>query len=232
VLMEEVMRSIAYAYGWPDFVPPLRTLAAVAPERLARLSGAYAFDDGSIYILRNRGGRLEGQELGQAPVELFASSDQVLFARGVPLVVNFEAAGGAPTSLRHRVGETERQAHRTTDEKSRKIFAWLDSIAQRFRDQSADPRAEAAIRTLLAGISAGDPDRDSMSPALAESIGQQLQALRQWFDWLGELKGLKFQQVDANGRDEYRADFVRGPLRIQIRLNEDGRIEGAEFAPG
>ena len=71
-----------------------------------------------------------------------------------------------------------------------------------------------------------------MSPSLADSIGQQLPALSQWFAWLGELKSLRFEKVDANGRDEFRADFTRGPLRILIRLNDEGRIEYAEFAPG
>lgn len=232
VIMEEVMRSIASAYAWPDFAPSVRTVAAAAPESLVRLAGAYEFHDGSIYIVRNRGGQLEGQELGQAPVELFASSDHELFARGVDLVVDFDGTDATVTTMRLRLGETERPAHRTTEARSRKIFAWLDATAQRFREQSADSRTDAAIRTLLAGISAGEPDHGRMSPALADSIGQQLPALRQWFDWLGALKGLTFQRVDANGRDEYRGDFVRGPLRILIRLNEDGRVESAEFAPG
>ena len=63
-------------------------------------------------------------------------------------------------------------------------------------------------------------------------MGQELPALRQWFAWLGDLKSLTFVGVHANGRDEYRGDFVEGPLRIIIRLNEDGHVESAEFSPG
>jgi hypothetical protein len=228
VIMEEVMRSIAFAYEWPDFAPSLHTLANVPPERLARLVGAYQFDDGSIYIVRDHAGRLEGQ----APVELFPSSDHELFARVVDLVVGFEGTDGTMTTMRQRLGETERRAVRATEAQSRKVFAWLDSTEQRFREQTADPRSEAGIRTLLAGITAGEPDYRGMSPALAESIGQQLPALRPWLDWLGELKGLRFERVDATGRDEYRGEFAQAPLRIFIRLNEDGRVESAEFAPG
>ena len=232
VIMEEVMRSIASAYGWPDFAPAMRTLVDVKPERLARLIGAYQFDDGSIYIVRRHAGRLEGQELGQAPLELFASSDHELFARVVDLVVGFEGADGTTMTMRQRLGETERRAVRATEAESRKVFAWLDSTEQRFREQTADPRSEASIRSLLAGITAGEPNYRGMSPALADSIGQQLSALRQWFAWLGDLKSLTFERVDANGRDEYRGDFSQGPLRIIIRLNGDGRVESAEFAPG
>lgn len=232
VIMEEVMRSIAFAYEWPDFAPSIHTLADVQSERLARLIGAYQFDDGSIYIVRDHGGRLEGQALGQAPVDLFPSSDHELFARVVDLVVGFEGTDGTMTTMRQRLGEIERRAVRTTEAQSRRLFAWLDFTEQRFREQTADPGSEALIRTLLAGITTGEPDYRGMSPTLADSIRQQLPALRPWLAWLGELKGLTFQQVDANGRDEYRGDFAQGPLRIFIRLNEDGRVESAEFAPG
>ncbi len=232
VLMEEVMRSIASAYGWPDFAPAMRTLVDVKPERLSRLLGSYQFDDGSIYIVRRHAGRLEGWQLGQAPVELFASSDHELFARVADIVAGFEGGDGTAMTMKLRIGQTERRAVRSSEEKSRKVFAWLDATEQRFAKQTPDPRSEASIRTLLAGITIGEPDYRGMSPALADSIGQQLAALRQWFAWLGELKSLKFERVDANGRDEYRGDFTQGPLRIDIRLNDDGRVEDAEFAPG
>jgi len=232
VIMEEVMRSIAFAYEWPDFAPALHALADVQPERLARLVGAYQFDDGSIYIVRNQAGRLKGQALGQAPVDLFPSSNHELFARVVDLVVDFGGTDDTVTTVRRRVGETERRGVRATEAQSRKLFAWLDFTEQRFRKQTADPGSEAAIRTLLAGITTGEPDYRGMSPTLAESLGQQLPALRPWLAWLGELKGLRFERADANGRDEYRGDFDQGPLRIFIRLNEDGRVENAEFAPG
>ena len=134
--------------------------------------------------------------------------------------------------MRQRLGGTEHRAARATEAKARKVLAWLDSTEHRFREQTADPASEATIRTLLAGIAAGEPDYHGMSPALADSIGQQLPALRQWFAWLGDLKSLTFVGVDTNGRDEYRGDFVQGPLRIIIRLNEDGRVENTEFSPG
>jgi hypothetical protein len=41
---------------------------------------------------------------------------------------------------------------------------------------------------LAMGFAAGDPDYRGMSPALADSIGQQLPGLRQWFEWLGDWK--------------------------------------------
>ena len=232
VLMVEVMRSIASAYAWPDFAPAVRALVDVEPEKLARLIGAYRFDDGSIYIVRRHAGRLEGQELGQAPLELFASSDRELFARVVDLVARFEGTDGTATTMTLRIGEIERRAIRAGEAKSRKVFAWLDSTEQRFREQTADPRSEATIRALLGGIDAGEPDYRGMSPALADSISQQLPALRPWFAWLGDLKSLTFERVDAAGRDEYRGDFSQGRLRIIIRLNDDGRVENAEFAPG
>ncbi len=231
MIMEEVMRSIAAAYAWPDFAPARRSAVDLKAERLARLIGVYEFNDGSIYIVRQHAGRLEGQELGKSPVELFASSDHELFARVIDLVVGFEDAGGTST-MRQRLGGTERGAVRAPEAKARKVFSWLDSTEQRFKEQTPDRASEATIRTLLAGITSGAPDYRGMNPALADSIGQQLPALRPWFEWLGALKSLTFVRVDANGRDEYRGDFAQGPLRIIIRLNEDGRVESSEFSPG
>jgi CubicO group peptidase (beta-lactamase class C family) len=232
VIMEEVMRSIASAYAWPDFAPAVRTLADVNPERLARLNGVYQFDDGSIYIVRRNAGRLEGQELGQAPAELFASSDHELFAGVVDLVVGFDGAAGVATTMRLRQGEIERSAIRVSESKSRRVLDWLDSTERRFMQQTAHPGSEASIRSLLVAIKAGEPDYRAMSPALTDSIRQQLPALQPWFEWLGDLKSLRFERVDPTGRDEYRGDFSQGPLRILIRLNDEGRVESAEFAPG
>ncbi|MBP2158730.1 MULTISPECIES: serine hydrolase [Asticcacaulis] len=232
VLAQEVMRSVASAYGWPDFAPSLRTLVDVKPERLERLVGVYQFDDGSVYVVRRYAERLVGHELGQAPVNLFPSSDHEVFARDVDLVVDFKGIDDKVTEMQLGVGETERRGMRLTEARSQKVFAWLDSTERRFQAQAASPESEAAVRALLAGITAGKPDYRNMRPALADSISQQLPGLQQWLKWLGELKSLKFVQVDANGRDEYRGEFVQNPLRIFIRLNEDGRVESAEFAPG
>jgi CubicO group peptidase (beta-lactamase class C family) len=232
VLMEEVMRSIAYAYGWPDFAPAMRTLGDVKPEALARLLGVYEFDDGSMYVVRQHSGRLEGFEPGQAAVALFASSGHELFARALDVVVSFAGADGAAPAMTLRTRETERGAARASEAKSRQVLSWLDSTERRFEEQTPDPGSEASIRSLMAGITRGELDYRSMRPALADAIGQQLPALRPWFAWLGDLKGLAFARVDANGSDEYRGDFAQGQLRIVIRLNEDGRIENVEFAPG
>jgi hypothetical protein len=210
----------------------MRTFVALKPESLARLIGVYQFDDGSNYIVRDDAGRLQGHEIGEPPVDLFPSSGHELFARTVDLVVRFEGTGDTMSAMRHRLGETERRAVRATEAHSQKVLAWLESTEQRFRQQTADPGSEAAIRILLAGISAGEPNYRGMSPALAESLAQQLPALRSWFAWLGELKSLGFERTDAHGRDQYRGEFAQGPLRIFIRLNEAGRVEKAEFAPG
>jgi CubicO group peptidase (beta-lactamase class C family) len=231
VLMEEVMRSIAHVYRWPDFAPALRTLTVLKPEKRARLIGVYRFDDGSDYIVREHAGQLEGIAPGQAPLALFTSSDHELFARDVDLLLDIESTDSV-TTLRQRVGEVDRRALRVDAATSRRIFEWLDFTEERFREQTADSRGEAAIRTLLAEVAAGQPNYRGMSPTLAESLSQQVPALRPWFEWLGELKRLQFERVDANGRDEYRGEFAQGALRIFIRLNDAGRIESAEFAPG
>jgi hypothetical protein len=67
--------------------------------------------------------RLEGQNIGQAPAELFASSNHELFARGVDLAIAFDGTKGVETTMKFRRGETERRAVRASDAKARDVLA-------------------------------------------------------------------------------------------------------------
>ena len=232
VLMEEVMRGIASVYDWPDFAPPVRAVSSVMPEALEKFIGAYEFNDGSTYVVHKERDRIVGHVPGSTPLALYPSSDHELFAREKDLVVVFEVSDGKVSAIRHRQGDWERRGQRVSEARSSKIMAWLDRAAQRFREQKADPQSESAIRKLIAGLSAGNPDYDSMNPRLAEQTRQQLIGLQRWFEYLGAIKSVEFQRVNETGTDEFRTMFEKGALKVFIRLNEDGRIEAADLAPG
>jgi len=231
VLMEEVMRGIASVYDWPDFAPPVRAVSSVAPEALEKFIGAYEHNDGSIYVVRHERDRIVGHVLGNTPLALYPSSDHELFAREKDVVVDFEVADGKASAVRLRLGNSERRGLRISEARSSKIVAWIDQTGQRFKEQKADPQSEPAIRKLIAGLSAGSPDYDSMGPRLAEAMRQQLTALQRWFEYLGAMKSLEFQRVNETGTDEFRIVFDKGAVKIFIRLNEDVRIEAADLAP-
>jgi hypothetical protein len=231
-LMEEVMRTIAHIYLWPDFTPATRTLADIKPELLDRYIGAYELDDGAIYVIRKDGNRLMGHQVGRIPVALFASSDRELFAKDADVLVSFTLdASGAPIAIKHRLNGWERNGRRAEESKSRQVLASDEQTAQRIKDQKPRPGSEAAIRQLLAGLVSGKPDYGHMTPNFADVTRQQLPGLQRWLSDLGALKSLTFVRVQPEGADEFDADFEKGALRIDLGLNDDGQIEGVGVRP-
>jgi hypothetical protein len=231
-LMYEVLRTIAHVYSWPDFGPVKRTLATVKPESLDRLIGVYELEDKSVYVLRRDGGRLVGNIIGNGATELFPSGETELFSRDADLVVNFTAdPNGIITVVKHRVSGRERTGKRVDDARARQVLASVDRDAQRIKEQKPDPRGEAAVRTLVAGLASGNPDYAGMSPQLAELTRQQLGGLQEFIGGLGELKSLAFQRVTESGADEYLAEFAKGKLRIDMGLDHDGRMDKVYFEP-
>jgi len=231
-LMDEVMRTIAHVYQWPDYAPITRTLAVVKPELLDRYLGGYELNDGTVYVVRKDADRLVGHEIGRAPTALFPSSETALFAKERNLVASFTLDDkGAVTAIRHRLGDWERSGPRLEEGRSRKFIASAERTALRVKDQKPHPDSEAALRQLLAGVASGKPDYERMSPRLAEVTRTQLPGLQKTLVELGALKSLKFVRVSSGGDDEYDADFEKGGLRTSLFLNDEGRIEIAWLRP-
>jgi hypothetical protein len=231
-LMYEVMRTIAHLYQWPDFAPASRTIAIVKPEALERLMGVFELEDKSVYVVRRDGDRLVGHVIGNGPVALYPSSDTQLFAREADVVVDFTAEpGGAITSIKHRAFGRDRAGKRVDEARARTVLSAVERDARRIKDQKADPRSAPAIRKLVAGLAGGNPDYDAMSPQLADLTRQQAKGLGELFAGLGELKTLTFQRVTESGADEYLAEFANGRLRIDVGVNDDGRIDKAYLEP-
>jgi hypothetical protein len=230
--MDEVMRSIAHVYQWPDFAPPTRTLVKQKPESLRRFLGVYELNEGSLYVVRMDGDRLVGNVLGNTPVALLPSSDHELFARDVNVVIDFVVgAEGSATAVRHNINGWERTGQRVEESRARQIVAGAERTAQRIKDQKPASGSDAAIRKLFGGLAIGKADYDSMTPPFAELTRQNLTRLQPIVADLGALKNLTFKSVGDNGADEYDADFEKGALRIYMSLDEQGRIAGVNFVP-
>ncbi len=60
-LIDDIVRTIARAYEWPDFEPPQRTLATIAPARFDRYVGAYRSASGELVIFWRDGHHLESR---------------------------------------------------------------------------------------------------------------------------------------------------------------------------
>lgn len=225
-IMEEVIRGIASIYQWPDFAPPVRTLATVKPGVLDKLIGVYQLDDKSLFVVRRSGARLVGHVVGHAPSEMLPSAQNALFAREYDVEAVFVTdPNGAINSINHRMYDWKRTGKRVEEARARQVISAIEHREWRVKEQKVDPRSDAAIRKLIAGVASGNPDYDSMSAPLADLTRQQLKGLQGWFSGLGAFKTLEFQKVADNGGDVYVAKFEKGEFVVEAALDENGRFD-------
>lgn len=78
-LTEEVMRSIAAAYHWPDFQPKIRATVTVDPKILASYAGTYELNPKFSLTVRVEDGRLVTQATGQDSFPMLAESETKFF---------------------------------------------------------------------------------------------------------------------------------------------------------
>lgn len=101
MLDDEILRSVAHEYGWPDFHPQEHVLATVAPATLASYTGVY--DLGGIKHTVTLDGKnlyIEAGPLGREPQQLLPESDTQFFILSDQLVFTFEKDGrGAITKM-------------------------------------------------------------------------------------------------------------------------------------
>jgi len=116
-LIQELLRSIAKEYGWPDFQPKERTIGKIDPKILADYAGRYQFDFSKDYVLTlsPRGDKLAvelRQPTGTSSAELHPESETRFFRTDVEVDVEFfRDASGRVT---HMIFRQEGQDLRAT----------------------------------------------------------------------------------------------------------------------
>lgn len=78
-LAEEIIRSIAVEYGWPDHQPTVRTAVSVDPKLLAGYAGTYEIGPNFDLVVTVEDGRLVTQATNQPKFPLLAESDTKFF---------------------------------------------------------------------------------------------------------------------------------------------------------
>jgi CubicO group peptidase (beta-lactamase class C family) len=88
MLDDEILRSVAAEYGWPDFHPQEHVLTTVDPTLLARYAGTYDLGgikhsvfvkDGNLYIQAGPLGREPQQLLPESESQFFILTDALIF---------------------------------------------------------------------------------------------------------------------------------------------------------
>ncbi len=73
-IMGEVMRGIAYAYKWDEFLPPVNEISSVEPAKLDEYTGRFKVNPDRILTISREQGKLFAQPTGDPKFELLPVS--------------------------------------------------------------------------------------------------------------------------------------------------------------
>ena len=167
------------------------------------------------------------QLTGQPKFPVFPEGERKFFLKVVDaqLTFNVDAQGKATEVVLHQNGRD--QAAKRVDEAQ--ASAALAAIAKRFKDQTAMPGSETALRGIIDGLRAGEPKYERMSPGFADVTRQQLSQLKGAIEQLGAVESVTFKGVGPGGADIYSVKFEHGSTEWRIILEPGGKIAGAGF---
>ncbi|MGN6821115.1 MAG: serine hydrolase domain-containing protein [Sphingomonas sp.] len=78
-LAEDVVRSLARLYGWPDFQPRVREAIALPESVLTTYPGRFIYDERARFDIVRKGNMLEVASPGETPETLYAASATEFF---------------------------------------------------------------------------------------------------------------------------------------------------------
>ena len=195
---------------------------------LARYVGAYQLGPGMLIYLE--GNQLVSKLGNQGPAPIFPESETMFFAKVVDAQIEFPKDSGEKASqmILHQNGRST-TAKRLGDEEAKRLADAAAALAKRFKDQTAAPGSEAALRKMIEGTLAGKPDYDMMSNGLAAAVRQQLAQTQAMMTGLGPMQSVTFKGVGPAGPDIYQVQFEKGALEYRIWLSPDGKVESANL---
>ena len=213
-------------------LPGERKEITLDPAALGRFVGAYQLGPGANFLITLDGKQLFSKLGNQPALALFAESENLFFVKEVDATIEFpkDEKGPASQLTLHQNGR-DMNAKRLDDAETKKLMDAAAAFTKRFKDQTAAPGSEAALRRLIGEVASGKPNYDLMSTGLATATRQQLPQMQASLTQLGALKNLTFKGVGPGGADIYQARFENGSLEYRIWLAADGKVEAANMRP-
>ncbi len=240
-LATEILRTIAHEYGWPDFQPAEHTRGKVEdPKILARYVGAYQLAPGATMLVTLDGSQLLTKFGNQKAVPVFPESETMFFALVVDARFEFAKPGvdGVPSQLILHQNGRDQAANRLSDAEFKEIETEMKEIAdataaaiRRFKDQTQDPRTEAALRRNIDELRLGQPKYEKMSSGLANVTRQQLPQITGMIAKFGAVKSVTFKGVGSGGADIYEVNFENGCTEWRILMQSDEKIASVGVRP-
>ncbi|HEV7344933.1 MAG TPA: MerR family transcriptional regulator [Devosia sp.] len=195
----------------------------------ADYAGSYQLEDGPFYVVAAKEGRLFTRVVGQQDIEIFAESETEFFMKVLPVQVVFvRDSDGVVRRLVHHQNGAETPAVRVDPQVVREAE---EALSKRIREKIPFPDSQATIQRIVAEHLRGEPDYDSMSPALAELARQQRDLVEAELKAAGELDNISFKGVSQAGWDVYEVQFTNAHMEWSFFIGPDGKISGLYFRP-
>jgi hypothetical protein len=229
-LASELVRTIAYEYGWPDFRPVQVDPLPLPSRQLDRLTGRYRLGRYSSMTITREGDRLFALLADRPSFRIYPKSETRWFAidpdgftPNPDIQISFQIADrGVASGLVIRQAEFDTIAPRLSDAEAGEI---KDALAARVKSQLEDPGSQLALRRYIEALSAGHPDYAQMSAGAAYTTRLILLNFAAQITRLGALQSLTFKGVSAQGENQFIASFENGTGTASILRAADGEIE-------
>lgn len=230
----DIARKLAaLAHGDTVKLQSERKEITLDPKVLARYVGAYQMAAGPAMLVTLENNQLFSKLGNQNAIPIFAESETMFFPKVVDAELEFTKndAQGRPTEMILHQNGRDQTAKRVDDTEFKRIADGAAAAAKRFKDQTAMPGSDVALRKMIEDLRNGKPDYDHMSTGLAAATRQQLPQIQPMISQMGALQSLTFTGVGPGGADIYAAKFENGSLEYRIILGSDGKVEGAQVRP-
>jgi CubicO group peptidase (beta-lactamase class C family) len=230
---EIAKKLAALALGETVKLPGERKEITLDSKALSRYVGAYQLAQGPAMLITLEGNQLVSKLDNQGAVPIFPESETMFFLKVVDAQIEFpkDDAQGKPSQLTLHQNGRDIPAKRLDDAEAKRLADAAAADGKRFKDQTAAPGSEAALRKMIEDVRLGKPDYDTMSSALAAATRQQLPQLQSTVTQLGTIQSMTFKGVGPAGPDIYQVKFENGSLEYRIRIAPDGKVESANVRP-
>ena len=203
----------------PDGSPAEHT---VDVQTLDTYVGSYEVSANFILTVTREDNQLFVRGTGQPKGAIYPKSAGEFFSKIVDAQFTFQTdAQGKVTALVLHQNGRDMRAPRIEATTARQLE---DTVAQRFKDQKANPASEAAIRRQIDELQRREPKFDLFTPELAEIARPQMPHAEEQVANLGALQSMEFKGVGPGGADIYRLKFEHGLIEWRIFLDADGKI--------
>jgi bla regulator protein blaR1 len=223
-----VLVAVAAQVSPPNAQPAEPVVISVDANVLDRYTGYYKLSDSSIMTVTRSGAQLFGKLTGQQTFEMFPESSTHFVYKVVKAEVDFVVDGFAPATAMtlHQNGRSITMPR--IDAGTAQLLE--STLLARVQLNQPSPGTEAALRNFIQRREAGLPVQfETMSPALAKAMREQMSQADQFRATLGKLQSIQFQGVGTPGYDTYLVKYENASVIYRIQLDQSGIITAMQM---